>query len=605
MAFSLYRATLFAVLVSKTSEHYHLNTTTLSTFVFQNSSKIWFRYAEKILFLTITKSYHVPFQNTKRMIPFFSKSVKVTKRFTVYSRSTQAKHLGRNSLVMKPLGRLRMEHIHRVKPFSNFSTLFVNYFSGLFQSRFCPKWRWDFAIHKMFQLNITFHYIYSSAIDFNQCHFARFEVRMINPKCFRDKDRIRLNSQKACGLTWLGTYSGPPQTSPHPETVTFCGIHSQTTVFSPHQITYLAVFSPEYTGKFINQVMAFADTLISFGIIDSCGLKTVHFHNYSSSRYHPIQLIQVLLLNDIMSLLFYKLQASKTKLVQFQVLGIFKNWLIFDGPGTLSPQIANFQHNGNFSEFKTSTFQCVILGERDINQDKIAFAETKSCSKALELFVDPNERKQFQFTITKGPTPTKFSFLKLKTSPGHQINATVLFFDYSATINTPECSYAGVSGYDSVREIGTICPKTATNSLSDIQHKFLSLYSSQNVFYFVMYSYKEYTCSDVSMIFSTTLCKPVAVNICKWIEKTIHKLSLKMKTLVKKFLLMRKTNFFPITGNTCSIVQLQNSLKFPVRYGKTIIEKCALTVAFNNTDMNATQLNINLTSYFTGIFISI
>ena len=595
MVFSLCRVTLFALFVSKTSEFFHLNTTILNTFVFQNSSKMWFRYVEKILYSTMTKAYCVSFQNTKRMIPFFSQSVIVTKQFTVYSRSTQIKCLGRNSLVMKPQGRLRMEHIYRVKPFSNFSTLFENYFSGLFQSWFCPKWRWDFYVHKKFQLNITFHYIYSSAIDFNQCHFARFEVRMINPKCFRDKDRIRLNSQKACGLTWLGTYSGPPQTSPHPETVTFCGIHSQTTVFSPHQITYLAVFSPEYTGIFINQVMASADTLISFGIIDSHGMRTVKMHNFSS--YYPMQIIQALLFTDMMSLLFYKLEISKTKSLHVQFLGMFQNWLIYDGPGTLSPQIANFQHNGNFSEFKTSTFQCVILGERDINQDKIAFAESQSCFKVLELFVNPNERKQFQFTITMGPTPKKLSFLKLKTSPGHQINATVLFFSYSAIVNTPECSYAGVSGYDSEREIGTICPKTATNSLSDIQHKFPSLYTSQNVLYFVMFSYKEYTCSDVSIIFSTTLCKPIAVNICKFVEKTVKKFPLMRKVLVTKHI--------PITSNTCSIVQFETNAKFPMRVGKKVLEKCILTMAFNITDINATELNINLTSHFTGIFFSI
>ena len=174
---------------------------------------------------------------------------------------------------------------------------------------------------------------------------------------------------------------------------------------------------------------------------------------------------------------------------------------LFDGPGTLSPNIYMYHQES----YKTSTFQSIVhlwispteKLEREYGFIFVTMASTISRKIKVNNFLIYN----ISYELAKYKVWKIFSHANLKLTI-----KTFIYIGY----NDPVCTFAGISVY-------------SANKNTEIANKCFSfydyiidkdIYSNLNETMLVLYSYKEYGHLNISLQLSTTQCKPVTINTC-------------------------------------------------------------------------------------------
>ncbi len=473
----------------------------------------------------------------------------------------------------------------------------------------CPTWRWTFSLNSNFQLNLTFDYVYFSSIDMNPCSFGHIQVRMIHPMFEHTND-----SSVLCELTWI-EQKNPFNTTRripfyqqrhfYPGSISLCGIHGKTPVFSPYQTTYVMAY---YVGFVVHK------TSVSFSIMDS--------HLYIKSFQHKNQFFTCNPKNFIQTsthIMFGQMNVAEHTFL----LHVRKNQRIFlrsylikvkdihihDGPGTLSKLLYPILNTSkNQIMYQTTTFQCFVSlfhGGFELYKNNMTFLH-ENIEATRVLFVEATLKKTIVYPgliCSLGP----LCIIRINTEKDHHINFTINYMRNSKTVNTACCSFAGVSAYDGETDHLTHCPKGAginreTRQSGHVvdEYKFPSIFSSQHFLELILYNYERYSSLIFESHISTTQCVFFAMNACT------HGESQDFLRYMPSHVAQQKKVLTHLPENGCVIVQLFSSFaelaeyqhKNKTQVTKDPIVKCHIKVGFNYSKHWDRVLMVNASGFF-------
>ena len=198
------------------------------------------------------------------------------------------------------------------------------------------------------------------------------------------------------------------------------------------------------------------------------------------------------------------MRATKYRIFRINIVGDLGKMIeLFDGPGTLSPNI--FMNN---QEPKvTSTFQLII--HLWMPSTKIVSA---NCSLRFVTIAGTVNR----IIEIYHPWTHKISHIVEKSEiwkilSHYNLKIAIINLTYSGD-NDAVCTFAGITpcdlSTDSYREITTEC-FSIEDSLT-----YRNIYSKSNDTLLVLYSYRKYGNLSITIQLSITQCKPVTVNTC-------------------------------------------------------------------------------------------
>ncbi len=365
-------------------------------------------------------------------------------------------------------------------------------------------YHWSFYLDKFFTLNLTFHHVYFSSTNINECYFANLTVN----DCAKTKSIV---------LEWDERVDWRSPKWTHREikhgivtsvyNFTFCGIHSKATIFS--RCSNVAV---------VTQLQHYIlhDTKLSYSVIDFRKIVSTSLGRKTETNTQLFNQIWDLESKKYVLLETMRVSAPKYETILLTV-SVAENIHVevYDGPGILSPLLGfSTQVAGNTTSilFKTTTFQCLVF--------KYKF-------NALMKFVTVPSRVEIKTTDTHFPHTTIFPshrlcqssqlcLLRFRTDPGFKVNLSVADLQYNGQHNTATCLFGGLSVYDKKTEISTVCPcphHTLETSVFEAE-LYQNVYTSTNTALLVLYSSAEYGNLSAIVVVTNTKCKTISLNAC-------------------------------------------------------------------------------------------
>ena len=364
-----------------------------------------------------------------------------------------------------------------------------------FQRHDMPFYLWNFRTHSNFRSNLTFNFIYFSALP--DCSFAKLIVL----DCDFVQTLRRVDSKR---FIWKQVQVATAEFQHK-----FCGTYSKTIVF------------PRCKNAAVKTTMHFFvthHTELFYSVIDHSKIFSVPIEAETDrkSTKSGIQcdlILAVLFIQSLASLQGFKLTTHKyeTFLVRASLDGNLPVE-IYDGPGTLSPVMRTDSHSeGKSVTFHTSSFQCIVFVYNHSVSLRYAVVNNTNKSTKMECYGSP-----IHFAYPNIPICGKntICLLFIETNFGFKVHLSSSHAQYRGEYNTDYCSFAGVSAHDSGNEISSFCPKQS-QSIEGSDYTFPTIYSSGYTLLIVFYSYKEYGTMNVNLTISRTLCQAIQINVCK------------------------------------------------------------------------------------------
>ncbi len=434
-----------------------------------------------------------------------------------------------------------------------------------------PHWRWQIYLHPMLRLNITFQFIYFSAVKYCATAHLRLTGIEMQPFC-----KMPVNSKIEKMADFV-----------------FCGIHSQISVFSWWSCIDLGLYA---------YMFVVYDIFFAYTIIDK-NSKVALIHRPQSIQHQQIALTQATSIkSSSLPLCIFHVITRKTHMIHVQISSTVSEKVISlnDGPGSQSKPPELIQHSLDLKEYLTATFQCVLYlwcqgGSVENNNISVVFTKHRAPQK---LSLNQNDKKAIIFHRTFGESPV--TYMQIKTDPGFSVNVSVSHITYSGKINTMDCMFGGVSVYQGLKEVSTLCIKT--NGISEErssglpvrdEYVFPNIYSASHQLELVIFSYPEYVSMMTNLTVSTTRCRSVEIEMTNKSKTTI------VSSQHPPF--QEKPKFFHLKQNACLVITLEtnkriNSLNprhdllYWLRIAVIHIKNVAHLVTFRTT------------SFFRGIF---
>lgn len=452
-------------------------------------------------------------------------------------------------------------------------------------------YRWHFNLDPFFRSNMSFNYIYFSAIDINACHFGNLTV---------------LDSYYGT-IIWNKRYTSVLLQSKY--NFSFCGIHSTTVIYSK----YARVAAITYYLAYV-----YSEIKLSFSVIDNQKIFNIpqrpEFNFLGSGMKKNIQvncIWSVRFIHTAIDLNIYRIVVSKLLVISVRIKMLKKLPLdVYDGPGILSKMIASktsILNKPNDAILVTTSFQCVILMYNHSALITFSSLDYDKNNISQNFLLVPGSSLNITYPNDCSIDVDIMCYFEVETDPGFQLNVSVANMMYSGENNTANCSFAGVAAYNNQTEISTNCIKI--HSSFEIAKKnypyyvFQNVYSSYNSLVLVLYSYKQYGNINISLLISTTTCKPKQANFC---DEPFAKSEGNNKQLFLTALITKTTKF--VTSHNeeqCIILQFAPSKvhihKLPK--DKMPIERCIIQVSHTNIEESVRNVHFNVTGFFRGWYL--
>ena len=319
-----------------------------------------------------------------------------------------------------------------------------------------------FILDERLRLNLTFQHIYFGFRNLHDCSVG--EMRVISH-------------------------------SPVMQIFKYCGIHSNLINYPQNKnvsIILTSIAAPRIKNGHVY------DVIIFFSVINT---KTIFSLPKSKSLWKNL-VWNLYLQHKAIRVMRFKLTTAKyqTLMINFTVNSCATVEL-FDGPGTLSPNI--YRHKQE--SYKTSTFQSIvhlwILPTENFKKECGFIFVTMTSTISSKIKVNNFLTVNISHGFTKPEVWKIFSHTNLKLTI-----KTIMYTGY----NDPICTFGGISVYT-----GNIDAEITNDCFSFYNYIIdKDIYSNSNVTLLVLYSYKECGTLNITMQLSTTQCKPVTINTC-------------------------------------------------------------------------------------------
>ncbi len=424
-----------------------------------------------------------------------------------------------------------------------------------------------FALHNFFTLNLTFHYIYFSAVYSNSASFGRIDI-------LDAAIQVCSKANKFCKY------------------FTFSGIHPKLTVYSQHHLVNITSQA---------RIFVAHDTMFSYSVIDEGRISsvTIKWHEILDQQQINNQLIQSSLLGaDIFTQYHVEIQAYRIVVSKLHLLLIKTAAEDSDSLWTRNTVCTgdSWQYCSFWGQcyILPINFQCLLHMFGSNLSFVISFRHREHNEKNV-MYVRPGTSKYLNSVhyLCKYCT---VALQKISTEPGYHLNLTISSMAHRGENNTVACNYAGVAAYDADIEITTVCLLQRNNGQgskqssiihSSTSYRFQNIFSPNYSFVLVLFSYRRYASFSTSVTVRTSSCAPKPINVCHH-NKTVPHSKYPLNT---GFIF--DEHFFSVQEGQCVIFQFYFLLNQQQRF----IQGCASNIK----QQNATgHIKFNITGFFRG-----
>ena len=325
---------------------------------------------------------------------------------------------------------------------------------------------WTFKLHKLYRINITFDHLSFSMSYHHSCDFGSMVIS--------SAAKVKIE---------------------------YCGIHSEIRIFPPNTNVTIN-FTVGRLTKF--------STIFFHSIMDSNNVITIPNLKHDLSN---INRWTICFLKTHVYLQKFMLRVNTYQYLVINVTGCRNcSVKILDGPDFISPSLKPFYFQGNHNNYQLyliSSFQCVIYvyHYNEITINEIFQHSSGRMKSEKNVLISPFKNvSHFTFPNNQYCSHRNVCMIRFQTNVGYRLNVSMRSM-YNTDQDDILCSYAGLSMYDiinqSYMDIDTICQPTKRN-----------IYSNMSRMLLVYYSFTKYSSFRVELIFSTTMCKMVELNLC-------------------------------------------------------------------------------------------
>ncbi len=358
----------------------------------------------------------------------------------------------------------------------------------LWTKRICYNFLWTFHLDPQLWLNITLVKLYFES-KFDDCILEQLKIQNT------------LHNTTYDGELWLShddifasRFSKRPaklKSILKENAFIFCGQHSIFSLYpSFHHIDIRVILM--YDIQF--------DLKAEYSVVD--------FENSIHSLTFSFQVPKPYIVHIIQnySVISYCIKVRKVYHIVLNITG--KKFVIYDGPGFLSPVLEPNQNN----ILRASSFECILQILSEINVlYQVQFSSNHT-------FTAPMVLKSNQSDIIMVLPNTEFSLplnvVPLQAEASFQINATVLLMSYFG-MESITCKYSGFLAAEyfpySYEESVALCQ---SYNGSSVPHK--SFFSGSSSLMLVLFSFEHYSSIVTTVVISGTKCKGIHVDICTW-----------------------------------------------------------------------------------------
>ncbi len=477
--------------------------------LFQNSPKEWYRYITKFLCLSLSnrESNH---SNTKYL------HLKLMK---IYQSSNLFVRLSREAVKFTFTTRTG----HHAQLHTSVSGSLYFCFPGYIENTpaDCPykdtpiAWVYQFEPHALFQINITFHFIFAEA--------GQLQIDTWNHLYYQTTN----NKERYIYKKRYSTFSVLPRFT-HVQVFTYL----DTQTYGEYPYFFVKGVFSVLDKQILYNVPEHSGTLPAnfiFGVTD-VDRKIVIFANFV---YHTKN-------ND--RLPSYLVTVKKHQHICLKIkYYLIKRHIIYNGPGIFSKTLDSQQIQ------KTSAFQCLIhTSIKHSQKDYLSLRALKYILKpsAVSQNVEIHQNKSIPIHIPNKNCFDTICILNIQSQSGNQVNATVTKLISSekapnSSKNLP-CIFSGLAAIEmfphNSRESATHC-KT-----HDSSHINRSFYSNNSSLILLAYWFEPYSVIDVTLIISISKCRLIQIDLCIYDKKCTQDL----KSLSCQNYLDYVTNFVPV-----------------------------------------------------------
>ncbi len=364
------------------------------------------------------------------------------------------------------------------------NNLMVQYYPDF--QEVCGSYHWEFHLHPMNSLNITFHNIYISH-EIDVCLFGNITVQS----------------------------KGPKETDSPP--FVYCGFVAEFTVYPPSNNVSVAIMR-EYLplGYRLN---------LTYQIMDRGTVHSQHPSQYNFTT-QAVSLATDWFSSAEESVSTFLIQAIRYKRLKLR-LGIAEGTsvIVHDGPGFLSDCIQRDQDSSNQENmepsyhaerevrYSTSTFVCVVkmttkhLSHTD---NSVTYIATTHISAYVRVMHGQN------LTITRYHVERKSNEIHtlVVSAAEDEVNITT-HVTYRGPFST-SCLYGGVTIFNefhnSSSQQNNLCTNTHMETSPTKEKQ--NMYSKNKTLVLVFCTFSKYSTMSASLSISLTKCRPIDVDVC-------------------------------------------------------------------------------------------
>ncbi len=346
-------------------------------------------------------------------------------------------------------------------------------------------------------LNVTFNKVYFPVSVFEMCDQTKMLV-CDDKAYFWEVDKIR--NVMIRELNDIGELLDPDDVNHCHE---FCGVYSKGNVY-PHGQKLQLLFHGGST--------SLVDLL--FSVVDQSRIYIfTHEHHEKTQDLYPEWRILFL---QKQKYYFYYLSVMKFQII-FLNITCGKTWgfHIYDGPSALSPHLL-LNHYTDL--YQTTSFHCSIYTMTSsacvVRQKLSAKFHAKRSGKYIHKFVSTNETQKLAFGSVH--FHGDFHQLNLTCDSPSFLNISILSVIPTGLLSA-DCRFSGIAFYENnqgtYHEDSNFC---GTEWITDRTWKYRNVFSSSSSLLVIYYRQLTQGSSEIYMTVSSTYCKPLKINICKF-----------------------------------------------------------------------------------------
>ena len=354
------------------------------------------------------------------------------------------------------------------------------------------------------------------------------------------------------------------QNSLHFSTFIFCGQMA---------MLFLYPSSPKINIKLSVMDKILYKVKMSYMVMDNNQIETTK-GNFNSSEV----LYSSVSIREKIRVISYFIQVQKTQKIVLNITNANYS-LLFDGPGYSSEVIQKrrFLTPKNKEYYMTTTFQCLlqILTFSNMITPETAYFDFFGIYQTLHTINISNKIANIEIPSNIYNNMPFIFYIKV---PSEQyVNITILHQSYKGQ-RTMDCKYGGIAFIENTdhvhNEVATIC-ESHNNIISHNRN----IFSHSSSLIIVAYWYKNYSNMSVSLNVTSTICRPIQFDVCKFQIRCQSHYNMKhcleyvgpifkSVNISHNYQLLKSELQYSLRENQCVIFQFTQNLKYNTIYEK-------------------------------------